>query len=271
MLEKIALLSPIIAPVIKKFPKYYVYGAVSPDIIVGKKYAGFMHHCHNWRIGKLILEEAETEEQRSAAYGYLTHLAADVVAHNYYIPFKIIRSYSTKFLHHTYWEMRFDLSVPGKVWGQVSEVVKRDFSQFDILLDKILKKTFFSFKTNKRIFSSIVIAQKMKVMRQSLEMYAGKSQWALGDESIKHYRELTYDTVEDFLTNMGKAQCLDVNPAGIRKLSYAKDMRKRLKHFVKKRLITGVEAEALIAKIKDHLFENVYRADVDLPDVYDVM
>src|SRR3990167_3174343 len=108
--------APAIRKLIQAFPSEYIYGNVSPDIIVGKKYAGAIHHCHNWAIGKLILEEAKTDSERASAWGYLTHLAADTVAHNYFVPVKIIQSFPNRSLGHVYWEMRGDIHVPENSW-----------------------------------------------------------------------------------------------------------------------------------------------------------
>ena len=136
---------PFIARLIQQFPEDFIYGVTSPDIIVGKKYAGYHHHCHNWRMGKLILSEAQTDRQRAASYGYLVHLAMDVVAHNYYVPFKIVRSYPTRLLSHTYWEMRFDLKVPDEAWAQLAKIPVHSIDEFDQLLERVLRKTLFSF------------------------------------------------------------------------------------------------------------------------------
>jgi hypothetical protein len=270
-LENIALVAPVIAKLMQKYPADFMYGAVIPDIVVGKKYAGYMHHCHNWRIGRLILSEAKTERQRAAAYGYLLHLAADVVAHNYYIPFKMVRSYQTRLLSHTYWEMRFDLGVPDNVWKQIGKASEHEISEFDNLLERVLKKTIFSFKTNKRIFSSILILQKMRGVRDSLKIYAGRSRWKMVEEKRQHYKDLTIETVMDFLSRPDSADCLQIDPAGISRLMYASNLRRRMKNLLSRGILKEKQARKLVDLVQERLAVGLYRPNLILPDVTDVL
>ncbi len=270
-LENLALAVPFISSLMKKYPLDFMYGAVIPDIIVGKKYAGYMHHCHNWRIGHLILSEAKSDRQRAAAFGYLLHLSADVVAHNYYIPFKIIKSYSARMLSHTYWEMRFDLGLPEKVWKQIDKISEHEIVEFDDLLERVLKKTIFSFKTNKRIFSTILILQKMKGVRDSLKIYAGKSRWKIEEEKRKHYEELTFDASIDFLSHPENAQCLQIDPTGVARLAYAHTLRRRIKKLFSKGIIGIKQINQLIELVEERLAVGLYRPNLLLPDVTDII
>jgi hypothetical protein len=262
---------PVIRELIKRFPEAYIYGTASPDIVVGKKYAGYLHHCHSWRIGWLILHEAETDRQRAAAYGYLTHLAADVVAHNYFIPVKIIRSYNAKLLTHTYWEMRFDLGVTDEVWEKLKMVTELDIKEFDELLERVLRKTIFSFSTNKKIFNSILMLQKMRSLRASLSIYAKRSRFDIAHENREHYRELAMESVLDFLSHPESAACLDVDPTGGAKLSYAKNLRRRMREMMERKLLTEVQADKLVDLAKERLAVAIYRPEMILPDVVDVI
>jgi hypothetical protein len=270
-LAKLALAAPAIRSLMEKYPEEFLYGTVVPDVVVGKKYAGYMHHCHNWDIGRLILKEAATQKQRAAAYGYLMHLAADVVAHNYYIPFKMIKSYETRMLSHTYWEMRFDIGVPEKAWRQIDKVSKSEMGEFDLLLERVLKKTIFSYRVNKRIFSSILIFQKMKGMRDSLRLYAKRSRWEVGEENRQHYVDLTLEAVFDFLAHPDSAPCLEIDPTGVARLQYAKDLRRRIKMLVGRGALTRRAAAQLIELAKERLAVGLYRPNLILPDVTDVL
>jgi hypothetical protein len=271
VIAKMGLIAPIIRPLIKGHAEAFIYGAASPDIVVGKKYAGLLHHCHSWRIGWLILHEAENDLQRSAAYGYLTHLAADVVAHNYYIPFKIVRSYSTRLLAHTYWEMRFDLGVSDEVWDKFKMITELEIREFDSLLEGVLRKTLFSFSTNKKIFNSILMLQKMKGLRESLKAYARCSRFDMVDENRAHYEELAFESVFNFLRNPEKAACLDMDPTGESRMAYAKDLRHRMRMMLQGGYLNDRQAGKLVELVKDSLAMGLYRPDMPLPDVTDVM
>ncbi len=271
VLAKLAITTPIIKKLLESFPNDFLYGAVSPDIVVGKKYVENMHHCHNWRVGWLILSEARSDRQRAAAYGYLVHLAADTVAHNYYIPYKVVRSYKARMLSHTYWEMRFDLGLPEKVWKKLDSISEHDSHEFDLLLDRVLRKTIFSFKTNKRIFSSILALQKMRGLRDGLKIYDKRSRWKVEKENRMHYLDLTLEAVEEFIKKPNYAGCLDVDPTGISRLTYAKNLRRRMKALYIRGVLKESSADTLIELVRERLAVGLYMPDLILPDVTDVL
>jgi hypothetical protein len=262
---------PVIAGLAERFPDAFLYGASSPDIIVGKKYAGYLHHCHNWRMGWLILNESKTERQRAAAYGYLMHLASDIVAHNYYIPVKIVRSYEARMLSHAYWEMRFDLGVADEAWDRLAQIGELEIEEFDEILERVLRKTLFSFATNKRIFSTILIFHKMRTLRKSLRLYAKQSRFDIHEENRQHYVDLTMEAARDFLAHPDSCACLDVDPAGLGRLAYAQNLRRRMRSMLKSGLMVPKQAETLVGLVREQLALGLYRPEMVLPDVVDVL
>jgi len=270
-LAKLSLITPPIRELIKKFPDDFIYGASVPDIIIGKKLAGYMHNCHNWRMGWLILNEADDDRQRAGAYGYLVHLAADVVAHNYFIPVKIVRSYNTRMLSHTYWEMRFDLGVSEHAWRRLGQVTRHEFKEFDDLLDRVLRKTLFSFKTNKRIFNGIIVLQKMRGLRHSLGLYARKSRWNIEHENREHYLDLVKESAFEFLANPENAACLEMDPTGSARITYAQNLRRRMRLMRRRGLLDDRAAAKIVELVKERLAIGLYRPDMILPDVVDVI
>lgn len=265
VLKHAAWAAPAIRNLIQTYPAEFIYGNVSPDIITGKKYAGAIHHCHNWSIGKLILEEAENDPDRAAAWGYLTHLAADTVAHNYFVPYKVIQSYPKRSLGHTYWEMRFDTQVPEECWKEIHHIIKHDYTSFDHLLERVLKKTLFSFKTNKRIFNSILILHKMRQLRAGLRQYAKVSKWAFTEARIKHYKDLMWESVKDFLKHPERARCLVADPAGLRKLKYMKETESALRKKIRLEGKTEAETDPFIKTVDRALEKSLYDPDFILP------
>lgn len=267
ILKHAALCLPAIKKLIEKYSDAFIYGSVSPDIIVGKKYAGAIYHCHNWSIGKLILEEAKTDLERAAAWGYLTHLSADTVAHNYFVPYYTIKSFSARTLGHPYWEMRYDIYVPETSWRELEHVIRHNYHPFDHLLNRILKKTLFSFRTNKRIFNSILILHKMKQLRFGLKTYAKASHWALPAKEVEAFRRLAMEVIWDFLKNPEKAKCLQTDPAGIRKLKYALELSRSLRKLHRTRKMGREETHAFIEKVRMSLHRSLFNPTHSLPSL----
>ena len=267
--------APVVLPVIRKLlakhPEEFIYGSVSPDIIQGKKYAGYIHHCHNWNVAKVILEEAKSEKERAAAYGYLTHLAADCVAHNYFVPYKMIHSFPNLTLGHIYWEMRFDLRVPDEAWRHLPGVIRHSYNDFDHLLERVLKRTLFSFKTNKNIFNSILILQKMKRMRKMLKRYERASRWALTEDAASHFKKLVFKTVLDFLEHGEKAECFLADPSGMRKLAYAKSMRRRMRRLKNRGKLNQSRSDEIIRTVQKGLLTSLFDPKMALPGLEELL
>lgn len=267
-LGQAAILAPAIRVLLKKFPNDFLYGTIAADIIVGKKFAGELYHCHHWEVAFPLLQKAEDERQKAFMYGYFTHLAVDTVAHNFFVPFKIIKSYEAYTLRHTYWEMRFDLKMPPKVWGVLKELAEGDYHRNDILLSRSLKKALFSFKTNKRIFDSLLLVQRANRWRRAAEVMAARSAYELRDEDVREYRNLCYEVAVDFLKNPENALARNADPTGKLKLLYAKEMVGKLRKFIGRGILSDEGAAHLIGKIKKGLREGIYKP-VELPDIYD--
>lgn len=211
------------------FPYDYLYGNISADIVVGKNLTETLKHCHNWRIGLKALKSAGTDSQKAFAYGYISHLAADTVAHNYYIPDKFIQSFSSRVLKHTYWEMRFDALADKSVWklsSRMSRVVHRGN---DILLKNILEDTPLSFRTNKTIFSSILLIHRLEQWQNMLNLLSSSSRWVLSAEERREYYNRSLTAIKDFLTHGTKAKCFRDDPTGRVRLDTAKRLRSHLK------------------------------------------
>lgn len=228
ILNNSALLSIPIRAFIETYPYDFLYGNISADIVVGKNLVEELKHCHNWKIGFNLLKKADSDSQRAFAYGYLSHLAADTIAHNHFIPEMMIRSFSARTLRHIYWELRFDALADKKVWLLPKKMIKRIHRDNDRLLDSIIEDTPLSFRTNKTIFSSLMNLHKFEQWHRMLSLLSTSSKWTLEEEIKKRYFLASCNAVCDLLTNSHEAECLKKDPTGKHSLNAARLMRKKL-------------------------------------------
>ncbi len=244
---------------------------VSPDILVGKRYAGYHWHCHNWNVAKILVDSAKTAAEKSGVYGYLCHLAADTVAHNYYVPYKTIRGYSAKLLSHTYWELRHDLNVNTRVWKEIRFITRGDYADFDALMEKTLRKTVLSFRTSRTIFRGILKLEQLRHLRQTLAIFARQSPWKIGPERFAHFHTLTITTVMDLLKDPKKARCLAADPSGAARLSESLQLRDRIRENLRRKVITKSQADKWVQLCSKRLEESLFLPVIWWPDVYDVL
>ena len=156
VLRSAALLPPALAALLRAHPHDFLYGSIAADTSIAKKYARFGRHCHSWAVGLEILDEARDERVRAFGYGYLAHLAADAVAHNYFVPHQLAVTSSTSALGHSYWESRFETHIGETFPRRAHEIILLDHARSDEHLDRILSPTIFSTPTNRRIFRGMV-------------------------------------------------------------------------------------------------------------------
>ena len=248
-LRHLGLLGHGLRMLLERYPYDYLYGCVGADIIFAKGLARIHDHSHNWLVGRSVLEEAGSPPQEAFAYGYLSHLAADSIAHNYFVPECIVRAYPAKTLRHTYWEIRFDGLARKELWSLAREIVDLpQHEEDDQLLERAVKRTLFSFKTDKRIFSSLLVLNRMEQWRRMLDSLSENSIWTLSDRDRVRYLRLSLNNALDFLTNLERATCLNMDPTGRNALLTAKWMRKNLRSLARRgKLETHLYVQALKA------------------------
>ena len=256
------MLSGNVAALLANHPKDFLYGCLAPDITVGKKYTHYLLNCHRWGIGRTLLKEAETDHQRACAYGYMCHLAADTVAHNYYVPYKIIRSFAAITMKHAYWEMRFEGFVEKDTWALAHAVCRADQRGNDILLRRVLTTTLFSFGTNKRIFNSIMVMAKMEHLQKILQTLSSKSQYQLTEADRDEYMALAREAIYDFLHNPEGSKYLKVDPTGEKALAAADALRKALRLRLKSGFMSKSEGFEEVEAVRSILRNSLHKPEL---------
>lgn len=229
ILNDSAQLIHIVKSLIDRYPYDYLYGCISADIGLGKRFIRELNHCHNWRIGFKVLDRAESPSQKAFAYGYLSHLAADTIAHNHFVPEKMVTAYSTRLLRHLYWEMRFDALADRMVWNLPYEIMKDIHKDNDPLLESVIGDTFLSFSTNKKIFNHVLLLHRMDQWHRMINKLSSYSRWALHKEDVDVYYHRSLNAILDILCNHRDASCIREDPRGKKNLAMAKRLRRRLK------------------------------------------
>jgi hypothetical protein len=238
VLKDLSVLSPVIASILTKFPYDFLYGCISADITVGKKYIDYHNHCHNWRIGFKILAEAETTAQKAFSFGYLSHLAADTVAHNFFVPTQMINAFSQKSTGHTYWEIRADSLIGREYWHEVAKISKEIQRDHDKLIRNVVEPTLFPFDLNKGIFNSILMINRLKQWRRMVRRIASRSRWDLGNNDVEKFHRLSSLTILDLLISLDHAECMRLDPTGRTNIKSAIQIRKSLKRLARRQVLS---------------------------------
>jgi hypothetical protein len=147
----------------------YDYGNLAADIINFKAYGGAYSHCHRWQIVDEMRGLASSKRQEAFILGYLSHLAADTIAHNHYVPYHLARYARTKGLGHLYWEMSADRFVPEEHWKRVTVLKGQSaLDELDDLVNRTVPNKALSMNTNKMIFNHVLLVSEREKWRTGM-------------------------------------------------------------------------------------------------------
>jgi hypothetical protein len=226
VLRSLALVPGAIADLLRAFPQEFLYGSIAADTSIAKKYAPAGRHCHSWGVGFEIHDAARDEPLRSFALGYLAHLAADTVAHNYFVPRQLAVTSSTASLGHSYWESRFETHLGERSSRRARDLILLDHGRADALLDRILSPTIFSTPTNRRIFRGIVHVADAESWQRIFQMMLENSRWDFTDDEVGIYLVRSFDFIVDLLRRMDGSETYALDPSGEVPLRLAKRVRR---------------------------------------------
>lgn len=261
ILANIEQIAPHLAILLQSFPDDYLYGCISADITLGKKFTHYLRHCHSWRVARQLLAAADNEPRQACAYGYLSHLAMDTIAHSYFVPYKTIRTFNSMTLKHAYWEMRLEADIGSDIWELARSIAHRDFSDNDAMLRSIIADTIFSFGTNKRLFNSLLLLNHLQQWQKMLRSINNKSRWVILPEDREEYFSLSRQVAESVLAEMDQSRFWKADPAGERALQAAGMIRKNLNLLWLDGKLPEVEAERIIRDLKPR-----FRDAITAPD-----
>jgi hypothetical protein len=225
ILANLHLLPAATSDLLHAFPYDFLYGSIAPDISLAKRFVPPGRHSHFWHVGQEVYAEAESDALRAFGLGYLAHLSADTVAHNFYVPRQLLLTSSTSSMGHTYWEIRAETHLTDRYASQARDIIRLDHAQADRHLERIISPTIFSVPTNRRIFRGIVHLAHTRTWQKAMQTARERSRWLLTDEDVERFLGATYDaTMEALADDEAVARSLD--PSGQRPLRQAKQMRR---------------------------------------------
>lgn len=227
LLSSLHLLPAAIADLLRAYPLSFLYGSVAADISFAKKYVPAGRHCHYWHVGEEILSGARNDRLKAAGYGYLCHLAADTIAHNFFVPRQLMLTSSTKALGHAYWEHRMDVELGEGFTTRAREVVvDYDHSEADNLLDSVLSGTIFSFETNRRLFRGMVRFQDNDRWQNVFGRVLDNTRWTIHPDDMDAYLSRSFDSMVDYLLRRRASDAAGRDPTGEFNLQLAKKVRR---------------------------------------------
>jgi hypothetical protein len=243
VLGNLSQLPAAVADLLRAYPFDYLYGNIAADSSIAKHYAPLGRHCHYWHVGQEIHDLAATDGLRAFGLGYLCHLAADTVAHNYFVPRQLMITSSTAAVGHSYWETRVETHLGDAYARSARDVIRLSHRESDAHLDRIIAPTIFSVRTNRRLFRGMVHLTESSSWQRATQVAREYSRWPLSDQDVEHHLGLSYDYMMELLGGPS-SPALQLDPSGERPLTRAKELRRRVLRDAGRRNVAKLEQEA---------------------------
>ena len=225
VLANLAQLPGFLADLLRAYPYDYLYGNIAADTSIAKKYAPVGRHCHAWHVGQEIFDRADSNPLRAFGLGYLSHLAADTVAHNFFVPRQLVVTSTTIALGHSYWESRFETHLGEHYARSAMDLIRMDHTGSDSHLDRILAPTIFSVRTSRRLFRGMVGLTETQSWQRAFRIVAERSRWDLGDGEVERQMAMAFQLVMEMLSQRENPHARRLDPSGESSLRLAKRMR----------------------------------------------
>ena len=213
-LANLGLLPAAIAALLARHRIAYVYGSIAADLVFAKKLSRVRQFCHHWSTGFRLLDSAPDESSRAFAYGYLSHLAADTVAHGQFVPRQVAISGSTVNFGHLYWELRADALLPPESGELLREVIRADHSPHHRIIEPHLGPALLSFDLNRRLFDRINGLLVRPQFRRTVDIVDRCSRWYLSPTMVERYRAACVDRIASVLCEGDRCAVLREDPNG---------------------------------------------------------
>ena len=212
---------PAIAAIIQSFPREFIYGSLAADFFVGKGTKPREGHSHNWQTGFRLLRKAKTDKETSYAYGFFSHLAADVIAHNYFVPNLVHQVSTWKRMGHLYWEAKADHSVGPAYINIAKDLLSKNELCCDALLQAAVGKKRSGLKTRRHIFTQTVKLSDLLSNSVSMNLINMGARYRISPAYLVFMSNLSYELVKDVLSRPYSSPCLSFDPIGSRNLKLA--------------------------------------------------
>lgn len=229
LLAQAGLVSAGVMALLLKNARHFLYGNIAADVVLGKRFSKVKHSCHRWSTALRLLDGARTSESQAFAYGYLTHLAADVVAHNKFVPRQLLMSRTTLNWGHVFWEMRADSHVRQSHWDGLQDLLHEPFPQHEALLQAHLADTLLSFETNLKIFNRMNLLACAQRWRNLMDHWDRASRWSLPSALLGQYHAESLALMRLVLHRADDPVLAAHDPSGTKALEQVRQDRRLLR------------------------------------------
>ena len=214
MLARLGLLPASVAAVLARHAIDYLYGNVAADVVFAKRWSRVKQFCHHWTTGFRLLDRCGDGRGQAFALGYLSHLAADTVAHGKFIPRQLAVTGTTMNFGHLYWELRADSLLAPDSADRLEALARYDFTVHHARMAEVMTQTFLPYEVNLRVFERITHLMTRRPLLRSMGMWGVYSRWPLCGDLLRRYHDECLERMASVLSEQERSPVLHEDPNG---------------------------------------------------------
>ena len=254
VLASVSTLEQPLQAILLSMPDAFLYGSLAPDIVQGRRFQSRLRrHSHNWSTGFGLLSAARGSEEQAFALGYLAHLGADVLAHNFYLPTRWIGRFNSAIASHILSEARFDSMQDASHRETLIKLMAIDFSALDTKLSRQIDSPLLPFRAQKRIFGG-----GLRRIREWNRVILAIGRVKASDrQDVEVFCSASCSAIDGLMRDGDEAPACRFDPMGQRALGNAQRARRTLQRLARMGPETKRAARQLanstVAELRSHL------------------
>ena len=214
VLDCMHVLPAAVAAVLAKHTLGFLYGNIAADIVFAKRLSCVKQFCHHWSTAFGLVRGAKNDQAKAFAYGYLSHLAADTVAHGKFVPRQLALSHMSVNAGHFLWELRADVMEPASSRKLLEEILGASHAAEHDTLARHLGGAFLPYDLNRALFHHISALVVRQSVQRGLRIWNECSRWYLSPALIDQYRSECVDRILSILDQGERSALLMEDPNG---------------------------------------------------------
>ena len=218
-----------IGTIMRRFRRDFLRGTIAADREMARSLAPWDRHSHNWDRAFAMYRAAPGDPERAFFLGYVCHLAADAVAHNYFVPAKLAQSFEKRLAAHVYWEMRFDARVREHCGVGALRALKDNAADHRRFLRSVVPGNLIGPRLNVGLTGIAMGVQRGRAFGAASAFADRRSRLELSDAEADEVRRLAVKAQMSVLSMLDHAPIVGVDPRGLSSIRLGRRVRRELK------------------------------------------